>query len=45
MSWIVLLNKGTVNFTIIEKYDKNIIVDKIIRGSDIFINGKNCRWF
>ena len=24
----------------IEKYDKNIIVDKIIRGSDIFINGK-----
>ncbi len=29
-----------MNYTIIEKYDNNIIVDKVIDGSDIFINGK-----
>ena len=28
------------DYTIIEKYDNNIIVDKVIDGSDIFINGK-----
>jgi len=32
--------EGEVHLSIIEKYDKNIIVDKIIDGSDIFINGK-----
>jgi hypothetical protein len=26
-------------YAIIEKYDNNIIVDKVIDGSDIFING------
>jgi hypothetical protein len=41
MYYIVLQIKGEVNYTIIEKYDKNIIVDKVIDGSDIFINGKN----
>ena len=35
-----ITGKGEVNYTIIEKYDNNIIVDKVIDGSDIFINGK-----
>ena len=32
-------DKGEVNYAEIEKYDNNIIVDKVIDGSDIFING------
>jgi uncharacterized pyridoxamine 5'-phosphate oxidase family protein len=32
--------KGEVNYTIIEQYDNNRIVDKVIDGSDILINGK-----
>ena len=35
-----ITDKGEVNLTIIEKCDKNIIVDKVIDGSDIFLNGK-----
>ena len=35
-----ITGKGEVNYTIIEKNDNNIIVDKVIDGSDIFINGK-----
>ena len=35
-----ITEKGEVNYTTIEKYDNNIIVDKVIDGSDIFINGK-----
>ena len=35
-----ITEKGEVDYTIIEKYDNNIIVDKGIDGSDIFINGK-----
>ena len=35
-----ITEKGEVNYSIIEKYDNNIIVDKVIDGSDIFINGK-----
>jgi hypothetical protein len=34
-----ITDKGEVNYTITEKYDNNIIVDKVIDGSDIFING------
>jgi hypothetical protein len=34
------MEKGEVNYTIIEKYDNNIIVDKVIDGSEIFVNGK-----
>ena len=33
-------DKGDVNYTIIEKYDNYILVDKVIDGSDVFINGK-----
>ena len=35
-------NKGTgeVNYTKKEKYDNNVTVDKVIDGSEIFINGK-----
>ncbi len=32
--------KGEVHYTTIEKYDNNLIVDKVIDGSDIFINGE-----
>jgi hypothetical protein len=35
-----ITEKCEVNYTIIEKYDNNVIVDKVIDGSDIFINGK-----
>ena len=35
-----ITQKYEVNYTIIEKYDNNVIVDKVIDGSDIFINGK-----
>ena len=33
-------DKGEVNYAEIEKCDNNIIVDKVIDGSDIFINSK-----
>jgi hypothetical protein len=36
----IVLEKGEFNYTIIEKYDNFIVVDKDIEGSDIFINGK-----
>jgi hypothetical protein len=29
--------KGEVNYTPIEKHDNNVIVDKVVDGSDIFI--------
>ena len=35
-----ITDEGEVNLTIIEKYDNYIIVDHVIDGSDIFINGK-----
>ena len=35
-----IAERGEVNYTIIEKYDNNIIVDKVIDGSEIFVNGK-----
>ena len=35
-----ITQKYEVNYTIIEKYDNKVIVDKVIDGSDIFINGK-----
>ena len=35
-----ILEKGEVNYTNTEKYDNNILVNKVIDGSDIFINGK-----
>ena len=35
-----ITEKGEVDYTIIEKHDNNIIVDKVIDGSDIFIDGK-----
>ena len=34
-----ITDKGEVNYTIIEKNDNNIIEDKVIDGSDIYING------
>jgi hypothetical protein len=35
-----ITEKCEVNYTVIAKYNNNIIVDKVIDGSDIFINGK-----
>jgi hypothetical protein len=32
-----ITDKGEVNYTIVEKYDNNIIVDKVTDGSDIFM--------
>ena len=37
--------KSEFNFTVIEKYDNYMIVDKDIEGSDIFINGKTVHDF
>ena len=31
---------GEVNYTKKEKYDNNVVVDKVIDGSEIFIHGK-----
>ena len=38
--YIYITEKGEVNCTKIEKYDNYVILDKVIDGSDIFINGK-----
>ena len=35
-----ITEKVEVNYTTIEKYDNNIIVDKVIDGDEKFINGK-----
>jgi hypothetical protein len=35
-----ITEKGELNYTIIEKYDNNKIVDKVRDGSDLFIHGK-----
>ena len=35
-----ITQKYEVNYTIIEKYDNNVIVDKVIDGSDIFMIDK-----
>jgi len=35
-----IAERGEVNYTIIEKYDDCLIVDKVMDGIEIFINGK-----
>ena len=35
-----IAERDEVKYNIIEKYDNYILVDKVIDGSDIFINGK-----